>query len=58
MSCNVAEIIVLVGGLGFQDSESLSVLPMSAVQVLVLNMLTSSPPAMGLGLEPAAGDQM
>lgn len=31
---------------------------MSAVQILFLNMITSSPPAMGLGLEPASESNM
>src|SRR5690606_2988110 len=54
LSANVAEIVVLIVGLAFKDNEGHSVFPMSAVQILFLNMITSSPPAMGLGLEPAS----
>ncbi|KAK9727624.1 hypothetical protein K7432_001708 [Basidiobolus ranarum] len=52
MSGNVSEIIALVIGLCFADSSGLTVYPMSPVQILFLNMVTSSPPAMALGLEP------
>ncbi|KAF9957567.1 Na+ ATPase [Mortierella alpina] len=58
LSANVAEIVVLVVGLAFQDDDGHSVFPMSAVQILFLNMITSSPPAMGLGLEPASEANM
>ncbi|KAI3653358.1 hypothetical protein MP228_001305 [Amoeboaphelidium protococcarum] len=58
MSTNVAEIIALVIGLAYQDSTGQSVFPMSAVQILILNMLTSTPPAVGLGVERASSDQM
>ncbi|KAG0259908.1 Na+ ATPase [Mortierella polycephala] len=54
LSANVAEIVVLVVGLAFKDGDGHSVFPMSPVQILFLNMITSSPPAMGLGLEPAS----
>ncbi|ORX97929.1 potassium/sodium efflux P-type ATPase [Basidiobolus meristosporus CBS 931.73] len=52
MSGNVSEVIALVIGLCFADSSGLTVYPMSPVQILFLNMVTSSPPAMALGLEP------
>ncbi|KAF9980755.1 Na+ ATPase [Mortierella antarctica] len=58
LSANVAEIVVLVVGLAFQDKDGHAVFPMSAVQILFLNMITSSPPAMGLGLEPASEANM
>ncbi|KAG0213726.1 Na+ ATPase [Mortierella sp. GBA30] len=54
MSANVAEIVVLIVGLAFKDNDGNAVFPMSAVEILFLNMITSSPPAMGLGLEPAS----
>ncbi|KAF9351646.1 hypothetical protein BGX26_010377 [Mortierella sp. AD094] len=50
MSTNVAEIVVLIVGLAFKDDDGMAVFPMSAVQILFLNMITSSPPAMGLVL--------
>ncbi|KAF9358857.1 Na+ ATPase [Mortierella sp. AD094] len=58
MSANVAEIVVLVVGLAFKDNSHNAVFPMSAVEVLFLNMITSSPPAMGLGLEPPSESNM
>ncbi|KAI9291332.1 Na P-type ATPase [Neoconidiobolus thromboides FSU 785] len=53
MSGNASEIVALVIGLCFTDNAGKSVFPMSPIQILFLNMITSSPPAMGLGLEPA-----
>ncbi|KAF9274145.1 Na+ ATPase [Mortierella alpina] len=58
MSANVAEIVVLIVGLAFKDDDGNAVFPMSAVEILFLNMITSSPPAMGLGLEPASESNM
>ncbi|KAF9185412.1 Na+ ATPase [Haplosporangium sp. Z 767] len=58
MSANVAEIVVLIIGLAFKDDEHKAVFPMSAVEILFLNMITSSPPAMGLGLEPPSESNM
>ncbi|KAG5456113.1 MAG: hypothetical protein BJ554DRAFT_4241, partial [Olpidium bornovanus] len=58
MSTNVAEVILLVTGLSFmarEGDEVASIYPMSPVQILWLNMVTSSPPAMGLGFEKAEG---
>ncbi|KAF9102219.1 Na+ ATPase [Mortierella sp. GBA35] len=57
MSGNVSEIVVLIIGLAFKDNDGNAVFPMSAVQILFLNMVTSSPP-MGLGLEPASETNM
>ncbi|KAI8599451.1 potassium/sodium efflux P-type ATPase [Dissophora ornata] len=58
MSANVAEIVVLIVGLAFKDKDGNAVFPMSAVEILFLNMITSSPPAMGLGLEPPSDSNM
>ncbi|RKP10122.1 potassium/sodium efflux P-type ATPase [Thamnocephalis sphaerospora] len=58
MSTNVAEIVALVIGLVFSDNDGVSVYPMSPLQILFLNMITSSPPAMALGIEPATADIM
>ncbi|KAG0053107.1 Na+ ATPase [Gryganskiella cystojenkinii] len=58
MSANVAEIVVLIVGLAFKDKSRHAVFPMSAVEILFLNMITSSPPAMGLGLEPPSESNM
>jgi magnesium-transporting ATPase (P-type) len=53
MSGNVAEVVVLICGLGFFDSQGYSVYPMSPLQILWVNMVTSSPPALGLAMENA-----
>ena len=58
LAVNVAEVVVLILGLAFQDVEKRSVFPLSPIAVLWINMLTSAPPAFGLGLEKAASDSM
>ncbi|RXW14101.1 hypothetical protein EST38_g11756 [Candolleomyces aberdarensis] len=58
LAVNVAEVVVLILGLCFQDVERRSVFPLSPIAVLWINMLTSAPPAFGLGLEKAAADSM
>ena len=55
---NVAEVILLIVGLAFQDHDGFSVFPLSPLQILWINMLTSSFPAFGLGREKAASDIM
>jgi Na+-exporting ATPase len=58
LTSNVGEVILLVCGLGFQDSLGFSVFPLSPLSILWINMLTSSFPAFGLGQEKAASDIM
>lgn len=58
ISGNVAEVVPLLIGLAFIDSTGASVFPLSPIQILFTNILTSSPPAMSLGLEPIAPDAM
>ena len=58
LSTNVAETIVLVVGLVVIDISGLPVFPMSTIQILWLNMLTSSPVALALGVEEASKDIM
>jgi magnesium-transporting ATPase (P-type) len=58
LTTNVAEVILLIVGLCFQDDTERSVFPLSPIGVLWVNMLTSSPPAFGLGLEKATPDLM
>jgi potassium/sodium efflux P-type ATPase len=58
LSGNVSEVIVLVLGLAIVDVLGLPVFPMSAIQILWLNMVTSSPVALALGVEDAAKDVM
>ncbi|KAI9490870.1 potassium/sodium efflux P-type ATPase [Zychaea mexicana] len=54
---NIAEVVPLIIGLCFiKDGES--VFLMTPLQILFNNILTSSPPAMSLGLEPVHPDQM
>lgn len=54
LTSNVGEVVLLVLGLCFRDSHGYSVFPLSPLQILWINMLTSGPPAFGLGLEKAA----
>ena len=56
LTSNVAEVILLIVGLAFQDKSGFSVFPLSPLQILWINMLTSSFPAFGLGREKAASD--
>ncbi|KAL8914968.1 MAG: hypothetical protein Q9171_000595 [Xanthocarpia ochracea] len=58
LTSNVAEVILLIVGLGFQDQLGFSVFPLSPLQILWINMLTSSFPAFGLGRERASSDIM
>merc|ERR1712000_259118 len=47
LTSNVGEVILLICGLGFLDSTGFSVFPLSPLQILWINMLTSSFPAFG-----------
>ncbi|KAJ9651295.1 potassium/sodium eff [Neophaeococcomyces mojaviensis] len=58
LTSNVGEVILLICGLAFQDSSGFSVFPLSPLQILWINMLTSSFPAFGLGKEKASKDVM
>lgn len=58
MAENISQAIVLLVGLAFKDSTGLSIFPLSPVEILWIIMITSSFPAMGLGMEPAAPDVM
>lgn len=58
LTSNVGEVILLIAGLGFQDASGLSVFPLSPLQILWINMLTSSLPAFGLGRERASPEIM
>jgi len=52
MSSNCAEVIVLVAGLGFLDRTGRSVYPLSPVQVLWENLITSAFPAFAYDSTP------
>ncbi|KAL8338245.1 hypothetical protein RB601_006500 [Gaeumannomyces tritici] len=58
LTSNVGEVILLIAGLGFQDESGTSVFPISPLQILWINMLTSSFPAFGLGREKASNEIM
>lgn len=58
LSSNVGEVILLIAGLGFQDGNEQSVFPLSPLQILWINMITSSFPAFGLGKEKASSTVM
>lgn len=58
LTTNVAEVVLLIVGLCFVDDDGASVFPLSPIAVLWVNMLTSSPPAFGLGLEKATPNLM
>ncbi|KAI6778362.1 Calcium-transporting ATPase-like protein [Emericellopsis cladophorae] len=58
LTSNMGGVILLMAGLGFTDSSGTSVFPISPLQVIRINMATSSFPAFGLGRQPAAQDIM
>ncbi|CAO3617317.1 unnamed protein product [Cunninghamella blakesleeana] len=58
VSANVSELVPLLIGLAFKDNNHNPVFPMSPIQILFNNILTSSPPAMSLGLEHIHPRQM
>ncbi|EEP75745.1 potassium/sodium efflux P-type ATPase [Uncinocarpus reesii 1704] len=53
VTSNVGEVVLLIVGLGFKDRTDVSIFPLSPLQILWINMLTSSFPAFGLGREKA-----
>ena len=55
---NIAQACTLLIGLAFKDISTLSVFPLSPVEILWIIMVTSGLPAMGLGMEHAAPDTM
>ncbi|KAI1819481.1 hypothetical protein F4861DRAFT_534405 [Xylaria intraflava] len=58
LTSNVGEVILLIAGLGFQDEAGYSVFPISPLEILWINLLTSSFPAFGLGREVASREVM
>lgn len=58
LTSNVGEVILLICGLGFQDKTGFSVFPISPLEILWINMVTSSFPAFGLGREKASREVM
>ncbi|KAI9259478.1 potassium/sodium efflux P-type ATPase [Phascolomyces articulosus] len=58
ITANVGLALLLIAGLGFRDASGMSVFSMSPLQILFTNCLTTTPPAIGLGLEPVNPLQM
>lgn len=55
---NISQVVLLLIGLAFEDSDGVSVFPLSPLEILWVNMITSSFLALGLGLEEASPDVM
>lgn len=55
---NIAQVILLLIGLAFKDQENHSVFPLSPIEILWVNLITSSFLAIGLGLEESQPDSM
>ncbi|KAK9481165.1 hypothetical protein V1514DRAFT_345528 [Lipomyces japonicus] len=55
---NISQVILLLCGLAFKDRDGVSVFPLSPLEILWANMITSSFLAMGLGMEEAQPDIM
>lgn len=58
LSGNVSEVLALILGLAIRDATAQAVFPMSPIQILWLNMVTSSPVSLALGMELASPDIM
>ncbi|KAL5117464.1 hypothetical protein ACEQ8H_004629 [Pleosporales sp. CAS-2024a] len=55
---NIAQVILLLIGLSFKDVDNHSVFPLSPIEILWVNLITSSFLAIGLGLEESQPDSM
>ncbi|KAF9887700.1 hypothetical protein FE257_009653 [Aspergillus nanangensis] len=55
---NIAQVILLLIALAFKDSEGNSIFPLSPLEILWANLVTSSFLALGLGLEESQPDIM
>ncbi|KAK8428017.1 potassium/sodium efflux P-type ATPase [Phyllosticta citricarpa] len=55
---NISQVILLLIGLAFKDSGGHSVFPLSPLEILWVNLITSSFLALGLGVEEAQPDIM
>jgi P-type Ca2+ transporter type 2C len=64
LSSNIGEVltmflgVLLAAGLGLQDTGDAVAVPLLATQILWINLLTDSAPALALGLDPAPQDVM
>lgn len=55
---NIAQVLLLLIALAFKDPQGSSVFPLSPLEILWVNMITSSFLALGLGMEEAQADIM
>ncbi|KAL2150373.1 hypothetical protein VTH82DRAFT_6936 [Thermothelomyces myriococcoides] len=55
---NIAQVFLLLIGLAFKDKDGVSVFPLSPLEILWANLVTSSFLALGLGIEEAQPDIM
>jgi P-type Na+/K+ transporter len=55
---NISQVILLLIGLAFKDEDNHSVFPLSPIEILWVNLITSSFLAIGLGLEESQMDSM
>lgn len=55
---NIAQVILLLIALAFRDADGNSVFPLSPLEILWVNMITSSFLALGLGMEEKTSDIM
>ncbi|KAH6670439.1 putative calcium-transporting ATPase 3 [Halenospora varia] len=55
---NIAQVVLLLIALAFKDKDGNSVFPLSPLEILWVNMITSSFLALGLGMEEAQADIM
>ncbi|KAI1177044.1 hypothetical protein F4777DRAFT_587460 [Nemania sp. FL0916] len=55
---NIAQVILLLIGLAYKDEDNQSIFPLSPIEILWANLITSSFLALGLGLEEAQPDIM
>ncbi|KAF7185343.1 Calcium-transporting ATPase 3 [Pseudocercospora fuligena] len=55
---NIAQVILLLIGLAFKDRNGVSTFPLSPLEILFANLVSSSFLAIGLGLEEASSDVM
>lgn len=64
LSSNMAEVltvllgVLMAGALGLAPSDGEVVLPLLATQILWINLLTDSAPALAIGVDPVTGDVM
>lgn len=60
LSCNLAEVLILFVAMliGFADSEGRIVIPLIAIQILWINLVTDGFPAVALGFDPGDANIM